>query len=82
MFDVIGVAQDQKYKLSLSNALASIYGIENKEDAESSAIVALLEEEPITLDDCIDCMKRAIGRFRNHSRKIYDNETSINELPL
>ena len=82
MFDVIGVTQNSKYRLALSNALASIRGVENREDAESSAIVALLEEEPITPEDCIDCMKRAINRFKNNARKIYRNETSINELML
>ena len=82
MFDVIGVTLDKRYKLALDNALATIRGIENKEDAESCAIVALLEEEPITTDDCIDCMKRAIERFRNSLRRVAKHETSIDELPL
>lgn len=82
MFDVIGVSQNKEYKVSLENALASVRGIENKEDAESCAIVALLEEEPITLGDCIDCMKRAVERFRNNYRKIDNHEMSIRELSI
>jgi hypothetical protein len=80
MFDVIGVAQDKHYQVALANALASIRGIEHKEDAESAAIVALLEQEPITMDDCIDTMRKAVERQRNRIRKIARNETSIEEL--
>lgn len=80
MIDVLEICNDKNYKLALANALASVRGIENKEDAESSAIVALLEQEPITIEDCITCMKRAIYRFNNHNRRIMSHETSINEI--
>lgn len=78
--NVLEVYNHKDYQLALKNAIAPIKGIENREDAESCAIVAILEQNPITLEDCIACMKRAIDRFRHVQRKITSHETSINEL--
>ena len=80
MIDVLEICNHKDYRLALANAIASVKGVENKEDAESCAIVAMLEQEPITMDDCIICMRRAIDRFKHVQRKITSHETSINEL--
>jgi len=80
MIDVLEICNHKDYRLALANAIAPIKGLENKEDAESFAIVAMLEQEPITMDDCISCMRRAIDRFRHVQRRIVSHETSINEL--
>lgn len=80
MIDVIEITHNPKYRLALVNALCAIRGREDKEDAKSCAIVALLEQEPITIDDCIACMKKAIERYRWSLRKLSSHETSIANL--
>lgn len=80
MIDVIEITNNTKYLTALNNAIWPIKGRENKEDAEACAIVALLEQEPITIDDCIKCMKRAVGRFRWELHKTTSHETSIANL--
>lgn len=79
MIDVIEIISDPKYKHALNKCLAFVKGIENKEDANSCAIVALLEEEPITIDDCIVVMQRAIWRENKKRNNILNREHSIDE---
>lgn len=82
MIDVAQIIQHKDYRTALSNILKSVHGAENKEDAESCAIVAMLEEEPDGMAECIACMKRAIERFRNNARKIERHEMSYYEAGL
>lgn len=49
---------------TIEKHLGKIRGEDNRDDAKQEAYHAIADEGPITVDDAVDCVKRAIDRYR------------------
>jgi len=56
---------DPGVQLAITEALKQVKGIEDKEDARQEAYSAIADEQPINIDDAIECAKRAIDKYRH-----------------
>lgn len=54
---------------AIKSQVKRIRGIENREDATQEAYHAIIDEGPITIEDAIACVTRAIERYRWHVRR-------------
>jgi hypothetical protein len=55
---------DEKIQAAIKKGIGRIRGIENREDATQEAYHALSDEGPVDVDEAVECVKRAIHRFR------------------
>lgn len=70
---------DPDVQTEISKHLSGVKGSENKDDARQEAYLALSEECPVNTIEAIQCVRKAIDRFRKRlSRESKTNE-SLNE---
>ena len=50
--------------LAMEEEIERVQHIEDKDDARQEAYLAIADESPLTVEDAIACVKRAVGRYR------------------
>jgi len=66
----------------ISNITRRIRSIENREDCQQEIWAEIYDFMPLDDAEAIRIIERIAKRYKRNSKDVYDNETSINELPL